>query len=94
VVVSFDASRFSCNYVTRVIVICEQCTVDMNHIRELLDERLTVTHNSNAVLSGERVSQMTKTYSDVDAVQKLLEEVGSIKIVVYYFNLIHIHNSK
>jgi hypothetical protein len=28
-----------------------------------------------SVLSGERVSQMTKTYSDVDAVQRLLEEV-------------------
>lgn len=28
------------------------------------------------VLSGERVSQMTKTYADADALQKLLEEVN------------------
>jgi hypothetical protein len=29
-----------------------------------------------AVLCGQRVSQMTKTYADVDALQKLLEEVS------------------
>lgn len=28
------------------------------------------------VLSGERVSQMTKTYNDIDAVTRLLEEVS------------------
>lgn len=32
--------------------------------------------NLLAVLSGERVSQMTKTYADADALQKLLEEVS------------------
>jgi hypothetical protein len=32
--------------------------------------------NLNTVLSGSRVSQMTKTFADVDALQKLLEEVS------------------
>lgn len=31
------------------------------------------------IQSGERVSQMTKVYDDVDAVTKLLEEVSSIE---------------
>lgn len=40
--------------------------------------KMLIEFNSDLfpVLSGERVSQMTKTFSDVDALQKLLEEVS------------------
>ncbi len=40
--------------------------------------------NFLAVLSGERVSQMTKTYADADALQKLLEEVSYKKIYICF----------
>lgn len=36
--------------------------------------------NVYAVLSGSRVSQMTKTFEDVDALQNLLEEVRDLLI--------------
>lgn len=34
-----------------------------------------------AVLCADRVGQMTKTYSDIDAVTRLLEEVGMLLFV-------------
>lgn len=36
----------------------------------------------SAVLCADRVGQMTKTYSDIDAVTRLLEEVRSNKVTV------------
>jgi hypothetical protein len=42
----------------------------------------------NAVLSGSRVSQMTKTFADVDAFQKLLEEVS----LMFFFARISNHH--
>lgn len=36
------------------------------------------TFDLNTVLSGSRISQMTKTFADVDALQKLLEEVSGL----------------
>lgn len=55
---------------------CLVC-IGMDDICELVNVRLTRNSSDNfdLVLSGQRVSQMTKTYADVDAVQKLLEEV-------------------
>ena len=52
-------------------------------ILEVVSERRCNNLNSNdlvTVLSGERVSQMTKTYADVDAVQRLLEEVCLVQV--------------
>lgn len=37
-----------------------------------------------SVLSGSRVSQMTQTFADVDALQKLLEEVRRTIIIIIY----------
>lgn len=37
---------------------------------------MSVFGNSPAVLCAERVGQMTKTYNDIDAVTRLLEEVS------------------
>jgi len=42
---------------------------------ELIEETLKYF-----VLSGERISQMTKTYNDIDAVTRLLEEVSLLSI--------------
>lgn len=49
--------------------------------------------NFLAVLSGERVSQMTKTYADADALQKLLEEV-SYKKYIFVFHIFSIPFSR
>ena len=37
------------------------------------------------ILSGERLSQMTKVYNDVDALTKLLEEVHSLFVLIFLF---------
>jgi len=44
------------------------------HLRNLIRMHYPVT-----VLCGDRVSQMTKTYNDIEAVTRLLEEVSPSK---------------
>lgn len=39
------------------------------------------------VLCSNRVSQMTKTYNDIEAVTRLLEEVS---FYIFYFNLLQV----
>lgn len=46
---------------------------------EVVDETLKYF-----ILSADRLSQMTKTYNDIDAVTRLLEEVHNYCVVYFY----------
>lgn len=42
---------------------------------------------SLAVLSADRVEQMTKTYNDMEVVTQLLAEVGVLSLLTFHFSL-------
>lgn len=54
--------------------------LDPNESLELTDEFIGQTLDY-FLLSSERLSQMTKTYNDIDAVTRLLEEVSNVSNV-------------
>jgi hypothetical protein len=45
------------------------------------------------VMSGERLTHMTKTYNDVEAITRLLQEVGNFAELMISFCMSTSHNS-